>query len=196
MPIRVLLLAMCLLASACTQIGNKIGNNYRAELAPLLSQDAYTVDDVLAALGPPHRVARAGQGYAFLYNHFDIEEDQIGIGSDTPVLSWFKLSLASADADALVTLFQFDANGQAIATGHWKDLEELGQGGSMMLAIMFTSIIDTGRMTSDPWAINHWGMSLTKPLPAAMNSVHAPDDGEAAIELRGTPDEVGQRTLE
>jgi hypothetical protein len=187
---------VCVLLGACTQIGNKIGNNYRAELAPLLEQQQGNVDDVLVALGPPHRVARTGEGYAFLYHHFDIEEDQIGLGNEVPVLEWFKLSLASAEADALVTLMTFDLDDQLIAIGHVKDLEELGQGGSMMLNIMFTSIVDAERMILDPWAINHWGMSLAKPLPAALNTPNAPDDGDAGIELRGTPRGIGQRSLE
>ncbi len=193
---RLLALVACVLLGACTQIGNKIGNNYRADLAPLLKQEQRSVDDVLSALGPPHRVARAGEGYAFLYHHFDIEEDQIGLGNQVPVLEWFKLSLASAEADALVTLLTFDASDQLTAIGHVKDLEELGQGGSMMLNIMFTSIIDAERILDDPWLINHWGMSLAKPLPAALNTPNSPDDGAAGIELRGTPRGIGQRSLE
>jgi len=193
---RICLVLMCALLGACTQIGNKIGGNYRSELAPLLVAEQLSVDDVLLALGPPHRVARTGDGYAFLYHHFDIEEEQLGLSNRLPVLEWFKLALASAEADALITLMTFDGNDGLLTIGHVKDLDELGQGGSMMLNIMFTSIVDAERVISDPWAINHWGMSLMKPLPAALNSHHSPDDGSAGMELRGTPERIGQRSLE
>lgn len=193
---RMLALVACVVLGACTQIGNKIGNNYRAELAPLLRGEAETVDDVMAAMGPPHRVAAAGGGYAFLYHHYDIEEDQVGLGSTLPFLEWFKLSLASAEADELVTVMTFDDQDQLLTISHWKDLEELGQAGSMMLAIQFSSVIDSSRITTDPWPINNWGKSLLKPLPAALNDVHAPDSGDAGLELRDTPARVGQRTLE
>ena len=193
---RWLLLAVCILLGACTQIGNKIGNNYLPELAPLLRGEADTVDEVLAAMGPPHRVAAAGTGYVFLYHHYDIEERQIGLSSDLAFLQWFKLSLASAEADELVTLMSFDADDQLLSVSHWKDLEELGQAGSMMLAIQFSSIIDASRITIDPWPISDWGQSLLKPLPAALNDTHAPDSGAAGLELRDTPSAVGQRSLE
>ena len=147
-------------------------------------------------MGPPHRIASAGDGYVFLYHHFVIEEDQIGLGSDLPVLQWFKLSLASAEADELVTLMAFDNEDQLVAVAHSKDLEELGQAGSMMLAIQFSSIIDSGRITRDSWPINNWGRSLLKPLPMALNDGHAPDSGATGLELRDTPSRVGQRTLE
>jgi hypothetical protein len=193
---RAVVLAACVLIGACTQIGNKIGNNYRPELAPLLRGEAETVDDVLAAMGPPYRIAAAGSGYVFLYHHYDIEEDQIGFSSDLRFLKWFKLSLASAESDELVTLMSFDADDQLLSVSHWKDLDELGQAGSMMLAIQFSSIIDTSRITSDPWPVSDWGQSLLKPLPAALNDAHAPDSGAAGLELRDTPSQVGQRSLE
>ena len=147
-------------------------------------------------MGPPHRVAGAGDGYVFLYHHFDIEEDQIGLSSDLPVLQWFKLSLASAEADELVTVMAFDSADKLLTIAHAKDLEELGQAGSMVLAIQFSSIIDSGRITSDPWPINDWGRSLLKPLRKALNDSHAPDSGATGLELRDTPSRVGQRTLE
>jgi hypothetical protein len=193
---RALVLVMCALLGACTQIGTKIGNDYRAQLAPLLRGEGRTVDDVMAAMGPPHRVAAAGSGYVFLYQHYDIEEDQIGLSSEVQFLKWFKLSLASAEADELVTVMTFDQQDQLVTISHWKDLEELGQAGSMMLAIQFSSIIDSGRMTSDPWPVSDWGQSLLKPLPASLNEFSSPDSGAAGLELRGTPANVGQRTLE
>jgi hypothetical protein len=193
---RVFVLTACLVLGACTQIGTKIGNNYRAELAPLLRAESGSVDDVLAAMGPPHRVAAAGAGYLFLYHHYDIEEDQIGVSSDLPFLNWFKLSLASAEAEELVTVLGFDDQDQLVAVSHWKDLEELGQAGSMTLAIQFSSIIDSSRITTEPWPINNWGKSLLKPLPAMLNDPYAPDSGGAGLELRDTPARVGQRTLE
>lgn len=194
---RLLVLACCLVLASCTQITSRIGDNYGADLQQLLeAEQVQTVDDVLARLGPPHRVAAVGEGYAFLYFFFDIDEDQIGVSSQLPVLRLFKLSLASAEADQLVAVLQFDAAGQLLAAGRWKDVEGLGSGGSIGLAILYTSIIDSDRLTEDAWAVNQWGASLLKPMPRGLNHFNTADSGDNGLELRGSPNRIGQRTLE
>ncbi|MDA8752827.1 hypothetical protein N9M39_01570 [Halieaceae bacterium] len=195
--IRLVALVCCLGLSACTQITNRIGNNYGADLQYVLDvAEAQTIDGVLARMGPPHRIAAVGEGYVFLYFFFDIDEDQIGLGSKIPGLRAFKLSLASAEADELVAVLQFDAAGQLLAAGRWQDIEELGQGGAFGLAIMYNSIVDSARLTDDAWTVNQWGASLVKPLPVGLNRANSPDSGGNGLELRGSPTRVGQRALE
>ncbi len=182
---------------ACTYIDRQVGQDFSRAAAPLLaSVEPLGVDDVLAALGPPQKLSALPGGYVFLYQQFDIAEKQIGISSDRPLLKWFKLSLASADVDADTLVLQFDREDRLVANGFSSTREELGEGGSIMFALNFLSMIDSDRLDRDIQGPNRWGMSLLVKPQVALNRQNSVDSGQAGVELRGTPVDTGQRSLE
>lgn len=182
---------------ACTYIDRHVGQDFSHAAAPLLAQEGpLGVDDVLAALGPPQKLSALSGGYVFLYQQFDIVEKQLGISSDQPVLKWFKLSLADADVEADTLVLQFDREDRLVASGFSSTREDLGEGGSVMFALNFLSMISSEELDRDLQGPNRWGMSLLVKPQVALNRKSSVDSGQDGLELRGTPIDIGQRSLE
>ena len=183
--------------SGCTFIEKDVGNNFIVGATEWVeTSHSPTLDDALFALGPPLSITAIPGGYVLLYQHFEILERQIGINSDRPMLRWFKLSLADADGETDTLILQFNNSDELIASRLSTTREDLGEGGSVMFALNFLSIIDTSELHEDLWGANKWGFSLLQPPLIAQNRDSSPDAGQAGIEQRGTPTNVGQRTLE
>ena len=191
----VLLLPVVL--SACTFIEKDIGRSFKRDAQTLLaSGEQLTVDEVLSDLGPPHQMLALADGYAFLYQRFDVKERQLGVSSDAPVLRWFKVSLADADSSSQSLVARFDASDQLVAASVVTQKEDLGESGSVMFALSFRSLVDASDLDSDVWGPGNWGQYLLQEPKVLLNVQSSPDTGEATLEQRGTPTNVGQRTME
>ena len=93
MPIVAIATLAILLAasSGCSMIHQDVGKKPPREASRALADRAdATVDDVLEALGPPHAMSAINDGYAFLYHWYAVEERQLGLSSNWPVLRWFR----------------------------------------------------------------------------------------------------------
>jgi hypothetical protein len=197
---RLVLLALVL--CGCTILRDELGTHIPWE-ASLFQEGATHYRDVMSELGCPLKVARYGDGVAFLYEYIYIKEGQLGISYDgeqwgTPVIDfaeWIKFTFgrASANREALVMTFDRDGILQTERFTAWD--QKLGTGFSAQFIVDVGSVVDTSNVRSavDP---NDWGAMMLRPLPQTLNTEQSIDDGRFGLEQRGTPRKVGQRTLE
>ena len=193
---------LALVLGGCTILRDELGSHVPWE-ASLFQEGSTHYRDVMKELGAPLKVARSGDGVAFLYEYVYIKEGQLGLSYDgerwgTPVIDfadWIKLTFgrASADREALVMTFDRDGILQTERFTAWD--QKLGTGFSAQLIVDVGSVVDTSSVRSgiDP---NDWGAMMLRPLPQTLNAGQSLDDGRFGLEQRGTPDKVGQRTLE
>jgi hypothetical protein len=183
--------------NGCTLIHKDIDYDFRSAAELWLgSNPSPGLDDALSALGPPLSITAMPGGYALLYQHFDIHERQIGVNSEQPFLRWFKLSLADADGEKDTLMLHFNNDDQLIASRLYTQEEDYGEGGSVMFALSFVSIVDTSDLHESLWGMKSWGVSLLQSPIVAQNRQSSLDSGQSGLEQRGTPANVGQRTLE
>ena len=157
---------------------------------------------VLADLGPPANVSAYGDGVAFLYEHLIVRESQFGIGINSDwigpgyeVLDLVKFAYGKAWAERDALLLVFDAAGdlQVERFVTWRD--DLGTGSSVQLIVEVESVVDSSDVADGP-EIHNWGAALLQRPPATLNAPQNLDLGQAGLELRGAPEQVGQHTLE
>jgi hypothetical protein len=177
---RLALLALVL--GGCTILRDELGSRVPWE-ASLFREGTTHYRDVLKELGCPLKVARNGDGVAFLYEYVYLKEGQIGL----------TFGKASADREALVMVFDRDGILRTERFTAWD--QKLGTGFSAQLIVDVGSVVDTTAVRSgiDP---NDWGAMMLRPLPQTLNASQSIDDGRYGLEQRGTPEKVGQRTLE
>ena len=190
-------LTALLLLNGCSLIHREIGRDYYPQAAELI-QDEQEMDvtRVLDVLGPPQKVSALPQGYAFLYQFSTVEEQQIGISSERPVLRWFKFSLAEADAKIKTAVFRFNDHDQLVAASSAINHSDLGDEQSIMFSLAMSAIVDSDNLSYDHWSPNLWGAGLLQPTAKTLNVQSSLDSGNIGFEQRGTPTDVGQRTLE
>ncbi|HEY5681137.1 MAG TPA: hypothetical protein VIS55_13795 [Pseudomonadales bacterium] len=199
MPIVAIATLAILLAasSGCSMIHQDVGKKPPREASRALADRAdATVDDVLEALGPPHAMSAINDGYAFLYHWYAVEERQLGLSSNWPVLRWFRLAIARADIDATALIVHFDDQGGVRAYGLDQRSIDLGGGTGFQPIFVVTPLVDADEYLEDIWPAHRWGMSMLREAPATLNAHAGVDSGMQGIEMRSTSLKVGQRTLE
>ncbi len=162
---------------------------------PTFIVGASTRGDVLDALGPPLRVAAAGDGVAFLHEYVETRETQIGLSLEAVKLGFLKAVIARGAADRAALVTVFDAAGLLRAVAHDRWDEDLGRGGAVQFLWVALPIADTSALAARPPAAG-WPRQLLAELPVGLNRQHDPDGGEAGIEQLATAWRVGQHTLE
>ncbi len=186
--------ALATALAGCTTLTSSEG----APLAPLPADfrpGESTRGELLALLGPPTRLTACGDGVALLYESLATEEVQFGLGLELIDLNLLKLSLGQGSARRRVLLVLLDGAGRLQLARFWKWTEDLGSGGSLQIAFTVGSVVDT-RFLDEATDLQAWGMGMLEDLPATLNAHASPDTGRAGLDQRGTPDGVGQRTLE
>ena len=150
---------------------------------------------VLDELGPPANISALADGFAFQYETVQIDEQQFGISSSMELLRWNKLAYGSARVSREMHTYVFDREGYVQAYGSKKLKEDIGSGMSFQFIVKVTQIVDTSYLET-PSAQHAWGYALLQPLSVALNREQSMDSGLYGLEQRGTPTEIGQRTLE
>lgn len=187
-------LSLVLLLSACTQWRYELGTRLSPELLPEEHTHA-TLTDVLAKLGPPLRLSAAGEGYVLAWEFWKIREDTVGLslgalGTDVLSVDWGR---AHMHGEFLLVTFnrQHQVTGRAFS--RWSN--DAGGGQAIQPLVGLVSLVDVEDMVVD-LPQHQWGSGLLLPLPEAMNAQSRPDTGQTGIARRGTPNGVGQRSLE
>ena len=154
-----------------------------------------SLTEVLAKLGPPLRLSAAGEGYVLAWEFWKIREDTIGLslgalGTDILSVDWGR---AHMHGEFLLVTFnrQHQVTGRAFS--RWSN--DAGGGQAIQPLVGLISLVDVEDMVVD-LPQHQWGSSLLLPLPEAMNAQSRPDTGQTGISRRGTPNAVGQRSLE
>ena len=185
---------LALLLSACTQWRYELGTPLAHELLPEDGPEL-TLTDVLARLGPPLRLSEAGGGYVLAWEFWKIREDTIGLslgalGTDVLSMDWGK---AHMHGEFLLVTFDRQHKVTGRAFSRWSS--DAGGGQAIQPLVGLVSLVDVEDMV-DNLPQHQWGAGLLHPLPQAMNAQSRPDMGQNGVERRGTPNGVGQRSLE
>lgn len=178
----------------CTMITTELGRPIPVERVEL-KEGATSASQVVEALGPPLQVSALPDGMVMVYEYVNATERQLGVNLEFLGLDWFKLSLGRAGAKHDVLLLIFDGNGVLQAEDSQKRTEDLGTGFGFQLFFVAAPTVDTSYLDAAPDQLN-WGRAALKPLPVTLNNGQSITSGLHGIEMRGTPDSVGQRALE
>ena len=188
-----LLLGLVLLGG-CTQWRYDLGTPLHPGQLPD-AQAGMPLGDVLARLGPPHRVSATVDGYVLAWEFWKIREDTIGLslgalGADLLSVDWGK---ARVSGDFLLAFFDSHHRLTASAFSQWQG--DAGGGRAIQPMIGLVSLVDVEDLV-DELPQHDWGASLLEALPIAANSDSRPDTGQNGIQRRGTPGGIGQQSLE
>lgn len=190
----VLLVLVALAGSGCTMLGKRIGEPINIDQAEL-QEGVTTVVKIIALLGPPTHMSALPEGMVMVYEYVDANEQQLGINLDFIGLNWFKFSFGSAEAKREGLLLIFDNDGLLRAQDFQKWTEKVGTGLGFQLFFVAMPTVDTRYLNVKPEQLR-WGRAALEPLPVTLNTAQSLVSGASGIEMRGTPDSVGQRTLE
>ena len=198
--VRPLLLVLLLgwapvLGGGCTALHAEIGHPIEPEDLPAPDATVH-FRDVLAALGPPHRMSASDADLLFLYEYTSIKERQVGWNFDIEWLNLLKFSFGRGKADRQAALMIFDASGHLRAHQFSEWTDDLGGGNAVQFIVAVLSVVDTKELEEDPFQ-HRWGGQLLVPdLAVGLNRGSGMETGRAGVELIGTPDGAGQHTLE
>jgi hypothetical protein len=191
--LHIVLLFLCAL-QGCTILHTQIDNPLQ------FSQDDFNkhqthISTVLERLGPPAKMSALGNGMAFLYEYTLITERQIAVTIRYGALSLLKFSYAKAGADRQTLLLVFDDKGVLTSYALQDLTEKVGSGVGASFVYSVKSLVDTSHLEEEP-AVFHWGTSLFRSLPEALNAHHSLESGQHGLERTGTTKNVGQHSLE
>ncbi|MCG6968165.1 MAG: hypothetical protein LJE85_00225 [Gammaproteobacteria bacterium] len=189
-----ILFLIVLSGTACTTIGKQIGEPITVDRVQLL-EGSTSVFQVVETLGPPHHISALPGGSVMVYEYIKAAEQQFGLNLDFLGLDWFKMSFGRAKAKRQVLLLLFDDDGMLRAQDYQNWTQDLGQGFGFQLFFVALPTVDTRYLNAKPEQFL-WGRAALEPLPVTLNTGQSLMSGSHGIEMRGTPDSVGQRSLE
>jgi hypothetical protein len=165
----------------------ELGEPIDVEAASLVEGDSH-YRDVLAALGPPATVTSLGTGFAFQYEHLEIDEVQWGLSLQFGV----EAAWASSEGSFEVLVLRFDPDGILASMRH--HVRELDLGNTIGFSHLLVVRRKFGTEGYTQPAVQHnFGLAMLDPLPEALNSPQSLISGASGFEQRNTPDGVGQQ---
>jgi len=189
-----LLFAAVSVGSGCTVLNRQVGEPIPADL-PDLRDGVTTTSQVIRMLGPPARMSPVPGGVVMLYEYIDATEKQFGINLEFIGLDWFKVATGRGTAEQQALLLLFDDAGVLRSRDYQAWSENVGRGFGFQLFFVAMPTVDTKHLWEAPEQFT-WGRRSLDPLAAMLNVHQSVNSGTHGIEMRGTPDSVGQRTLE
>ena len=187
-----LIFAIVLFLFGCTNITKEIGQplNYNPDH---FNNETVHYSKVLDSYGPPTKLTKTPKGMAFIYEYLENSEYQLSFSA--PSARYVKITLAKAviDRESLVLFFNHDGN--LISNDYREIKENPGTGASVQLVYNIEQVIDTSYLDEKPNEFS-WGRRLLNPIPEMLNENQSLFTGENGFEQRGTPKNIGQRTLE
>ena len=180
--------------TGCTQWRYDLGRHLSPADVPSAEQ-ALTLTEILADLGPPQRVSAAGSGYVLAWEHWEIIEDKLGLslgalGTDVLSFDWGR---AQIKGEFLLVTFDQEHRVTSSTMAEWNS--QAGGGRAIQPLVSLVSLVDVGDLVED-LPHHQWGSALLEPIPQALNTDSRPDMGQSGIQRRGTPTGIGQQSLE
>lgn len=178
----------------CTVLDNRYGEPLPPAHASLKEGES-DIQQIVERLGPPMHMSALSGGCVMVYEHIDVRELQLGISLDFIDFELFKLALGrgKAQREAMVLLLDDRGSLQAIDFQRWT--EDVGQGLAFQFLFVALPTVDKRHLNSTPEQLS-WGRADLAPLPVTLNADQRLDTGEHGVEMRGSPSDVGQHTLE
>jgi hypothetical protein len=194
---KLLACAGLLALQGCSVLSLELGEPLDTEVADAFEPGRTQRAEVLDALGPPSSLGAHAGGVVLLYEHILLQEQQLGLSMDgigawigASWLGMFKIALGGSGTKREAAVLFFDEANvlTGAAAGDWEEL--FGKGGSFQLFFAVEQVVDSADLRRTLSSLS-WGRRLLDPLPRQLNWSHVPD-----VELRNTPTNMGQRTLE
>ena len=182
------------LIAGCSHLTSEVGAPLPLRPANLEIGRSH-LGDLLHLAGPPSRISAAAGGCALLYEFNGIEEKQLGLNINLPVLRWFKFVGARSWLEHQAWVVTFDGGGILRGWGeeYWR--KPLGKGGGAQILVTVSSLVDSSQFRR-PAPQHDWGKAWLAPLPKVLNTASSLDSGMAGFEQSLAPTAVGQRALE
>jgi len=188
-----LLLLTCLLPG-CTQWRYDLGTHLTAAELPDAGSNTH-LSQVLEQLGPPQRLSALGNGYVLAWEHWQVDENTLGLSLGALGVDLLSLDLGKAQIRGEFLLLTF--NQQHLLTSstfsNWDGKAGGGQAVQPLLSLFPT--VDVEDLV-ERLPHHRWGAALLKPIPEMLNTGSTPDTGQTGIQQRGTPVGAGQQSLE
>ena len=188
------LLALLLLLGGCTQWYHRLGAALPEDYEK--RAEGESLAKVLAALGPPMRLAATDRGLVMAWESWRIRQDALGVGlgwvwagADFLTLNW---GGARIRGDYLV--LSFDGEGRVDGAARVRRNDSIGSGTAVQPfgLVPMVNVSDILR----PLPQHAWGGSQLLPLPVVLNNAQRPGMADTGIEQRGTPRGVGASAQE
>lgn len=191
---KLFLLLACIALAACSRSQYQLGTALtESQLAGLKQVDSLSV--ALDRFGPPQRVAAIADGYVLAWEHWRIGERSLGVSLGPLGVEAFSVDWGRADLAGEFLLMRFDRDHRTTNYSFSRWDENAGGGTALQPSLGIVDVVDVDDLLT-PMPQHRWGATWLQELPASLNSAHSPDSGTSAVEQRGTPVGVGQRSLE
>lgn len=189
-----MVLTALLLLCGCTQWRYDIGAPL-VEAATPQPESGLSLPQVLALLGPPHRLSRTADGYVMAWEHWQVREGSLGFGLGFLGADFLSIDRAEARVSGEFLLLGFD-RGHRLTSSRFSSWDnDAGSGSAIQPLISAVSVVDTDDLTGR-MPQHRWGAASLLRLPEALNIQSRPDMGTTGVQQRGTPSGIGQQSLE
>lgn len=188
------LLCCGFLLSGCTRWTYDLGRNLSPQEVPRL-EEQLDIGDVLARLGPPQRMSALANGYVLAYEYWHIVEDRVGISLSAAGAEFLSIDWGSAHTRGEFLLLSFNREHQLVDSSFEEWDRDAGGGQGIQPLLSVVSVVDVGDLTN-PMPQHRWGGFSLEELPVTLNADNHLDSGQSGLEQRGTPVNIGQRSLE
>lgn len=186
--------SLALLSGCVTQWHYDLGMPlYQAELPG--PEQNIGLAEALELLGPPQRMSASSTGYVLAWEHWHIRETSVGLSLGAMGADFLSADWGAMNAKGEFLLLTF--NKQHLLTGSTRSQWDNHAGGGKAIQpfLSMVSVVDTGDLVNR-LPQHRWGAAFLRPLPKGLNSSSDPNSGQNGLEQRGTPNAIGQRSLE
>ncbi len=188
------LIGLLLALAGCSQMRYELGERLNAAHANPPPQGT-GMAAVLAQLGPPLRVSSSPSGYLMSWEHWQVHEDSVGVslgvlGADFLSVDWGDARIRGEFA---VVTFDRDKRVSGSAYSRWDN--DGGGGSAIQPFVGIADVVDVDDLL-EPLPQHRWAGTLLEELPRALNRQSRPGQGGTGIQQRGTPNGIGQQSLE
>ena len=189
-----LVLSATALISGCSIWSYDLGQPLTGLDVPA-NQEQAALGDVLARLGPPHRIAAGDSGYVMAWEHWLVSEASVGFSLGFLGAEFLSMDWGDARVEGEYLLLTFDREHMLVSStvSQWNN--DAGGGGAIQPLFGFVSVVDVDDLT-ERMPQHRWGAAALKPLPNALNNPSNPELGQGGLQQRGTPTGAGQQSLE
>ncbi|MEM1113025.1 MAG: hypothetical protein AAGI11_14030 [Pseudomonadota bacterium] len=149
----------------------------------------------LDTLGPPLRVSRLPGGFALAWEHWQISETKLGLSLRPLGLEFLSIDWGDARTQGEFLLLTFDTEHQVVDArfDRWDNNAGSGQGVQALVSVV--DVVDVDDLT-ERLPYHRWGSLALEPPPVTLNRDQSMYQGSAGLQQRGTPDVVGQHSLQ
>lgn len=190
----IVVLLLCFALGGCSRLHYELGPPL-ADASEAAAAEVSDVGQALAEFGPPQRVAAIADGYVLAWEHWRITERALGVSLGPMGIDAFSIDWGRAQLAGDFLLMRFDRGHQATNFSFSRWDENAGSGSALQPSLGIVDVVDVDDLLT-PMPQHAWGATWLQELPQLLNSASSPDSGASAIEQRGTPVAVGQRSLE